>query len=56
MPNYVLGAESIEVNLSPDAFHRWAGHYYKCRQDFDSPHRFSPVPYFLLCHSIELEI
>ncbi len=46
----------IFANLSPDAFHRWAQHYYKCRQDFESPHRISPVPYFLLCRAIELEI
>ena len=36
------------------AFHRWATHYYKCRQDFQCPHPFSPVPYFLLCRAIEL--
>jgi hypothetical protein len=36
------------------AFHRWATHYYKCRQDFQCLHPFSPVPYFLLCRAIEL--
>ena len=46
----------IQDNLSPDAFHRWATHYYKCRQNFKSPDKFSPVPYFLLCRAIELEI
>jgi hypothetical protein len=51
---YVQG---IEVNVSPDAFHIYAGHYYKCKQDFKSPDDyFSPVPYFLLCRAIELEI
>jgi hypothetical protein len=48
-------AGGIDANLSPDAFHRWATHYYKCRHDFASPHKFSPVPYFLLCRAIELE-
>lgn len=43
-------------NLSPDAFHLWATHYYKCEQDFVSPTKFSPVPYFLLCRAIELEL
>ena len=52
----VSGAGGIDANLSPDAFHRWATHYYKCRHDFVSPHKFSPVPYFLLCRSIELEL
>jgi hypothetical protein len=51
---YVQG---IEVNVSPDAFHIYAGHYYKCKQDFKPPDNyFSPVPYFLLCRAIELEI
>jgi hypothetical protein len=48
--------KGIELNLSPEAFHRWAEHYYKCKQDFESPHNFSPVPYFLLCRALELEI
>jgi hypothetical protein len=44
------------VNISPDAFHRWAIHYQKCKHDFQCPHPFSPVPYFLLCRAIELEL
>lgn len=49
-------AGGIDANLAPDAFHRWATHYYKCKQDFVGPHKFSPVPYFLLCRAIELQI
>ena len=56
MSDQAIGMSPIEVNLSPDAFHRWATHYYKCKQDFKPPHPFSPVPYFLLCRAIELEI
>ena len=52
----IIRAGSINANISPDAFHRWATHYLKCRKDFQSPHKFSPVPYFLLCRAIELEI
>jgi len=52
----ISGAGGINANLAPDAFHRWAQHYYKCKQDFASPQRFSPVPYFLLCRAIELEL
>src|SRR5262249_32909857 len=44
------------ANISPEAFHRWARHYLKCKQDFQSPDGFSPVPYFLLCRALELEI
>jgi hypothetical protein len=50
------GAGGIDANLSPDAFHRWATHYQKCRKYFRCRDKFSPVPYFLLCRAIELEI
>ena len=45
-----------EVKVSPEAFHLYATHFYKCKQDFKSPDDWSPVPYFLLCRAIELEI
>jgi hypothetical protein len=51
-----IRTESLELNLSPEAFHRYAIHYYKCKQDFNCPDDVSPVPYFLLCRAIELEI
>ncbi|MBI4167186.1 MAG: hypothetical protein HY508_15785 [Acidobacteria bacterium] len=54
--NQVIHVQGLFVNLSPDAFHMWARHYYKCKQDFESPNSFSPVPYFLLCRAIELEV
>jgi hypothetical protein len=54
--NQIIRVGGIHVNLSPDAFHRWATHYLKCKKDFQCPHPFSPVPYFLLCRAIELEI
>lgn len=54
--NQIVRPGAIKANLSPDAFHRWATHYLKCRKDFQCPHKFSPVPYFLLCRAIELEI
>jgi hypothetical protein len=52
----VIAPGGINANLAPDAFLRWANHYYQCRQSFQSPHSFSPVPYFLLCRAIELAI
>jgi hypothetical protein len=52
-----INMKSIEVNLSPNEFHRYATHYYKCKRDFTPPdNKPSPVPYFLLCRAIELEI
>jgi len=52
----ISGAGGINANLAPDAFHRYATHYLKCRRDFQCPDKFSPVPYFLLCRAIELSI
>ncbi|MCX6011346.1 MAG: hypothetical protein NT134_03680 [Chloroflexi bacterium] len=52
----ISGAGGINANLSPDAFHRLATHYLKCRQDFQCPSKFSLLPYFLICRTIELEI
>jgi hypothetical protein len=52
----VIKPDGFDENLSPEAFHRWAEHYYQCKQDFRIPGALSPVPYFLLCHAIELEL
>jgi hypothetical protein len=54
--NQVTQVGAIDANLAPDAFRRWANHYYECKQQFVPPHSFSPVPYFLLCRAIELGI
>jgi hypothetical protein len=52
-----INMKSIEWNLSLDEFHRYATHFYKCKRDFTPPDdKRSPVPYFLLCRAIELEI
>jgi hypothetical protein len=56
MSDYVLKAQGLFINVSPDAFHMWATHYFKCQRDFQCPDSFSPVPYFLLCRAIELEL
>ncbi|MDA2921202.1 hypothetical protein MYX76_17215 [Desulfobacterota bacterium AH_259_B03_O07] len=56
MSQTISGVGGIKGNLAPDAFHRWATHYYKCKKDFRCPHSFSLVPYFLLCRAIELEL
>ena len=49
-------SEPIFSNISPEAFQMWATHFYKCKQDFVKPEGFSPVPYFLLCRAIELQL
>ncbi len=52
----VISPPAIVVNLSPDAFHLWAGDFLKAARDFRRPDRFSPVPHFLICKAIELEL
>jgi hypothetical protein len=52
----ILEVPFLQANLSPLAFRFSAKHYYKCKQDFICPDKFSVVPYFLLCRSIELSI
>lgn len=44
------------VNLSSVGFRLWASHFLQCRKSFVPPEGFSPVPYFLLCLAIELEL
>lgn len=51
-----IHAEGFDANVAPYAFHMSAVHYYKYKQDFEAPDEFSPVPYFLLCRAIELEL
>lgn len=56
MTDVVIKVEGLYANMSPYAFHMWATHYFKCWQQFESPSTFSPVPYFLLCRTMELAI
>ena len=54
MTNYILKAEPGHINLSPVGFRLLAQDFFKCYLDFKEPRRFSFVPYFLCCRSIEL--
>lgn len=56
MTNYVLNAETGHINLSPTLFHRYARGYLECERAFRSVSQYSPVPYFLVCRAIELEL
>ena len=44
------------LNVSPTMFHLFAAQYYRCKQTFQPQEPVSPVPYFLLCRAIELEL
>lgn len=46
----------VSANVSPMAFRLWASHYMRCYETFDAMGKFSPVPYFLLCRTIELSL
>ena len=51
----IANVAPVVLNLSPEAFHLYACHHLKCKVDFKLPH-FSPLPYYLLCRAIELEL
>jgi hypothetical protein len=55
-PPHVFQAQGFLANLSPMAFRKWARQYYECAIPLLSRTEFSPVPYFLLCRAIELEL
>src|SRR3712207_5814924 len=47
----------LKKALRPSAYHTWAKHWYKCKQDFEPPDdTFTPLPFFLLCRAIELQL
>lgn len=55
-PPQVVQVEGFFANLSPMAFQKWARQYYECAIPLLSQTEFSPVPYFLLCRAIELQL
>ncbi len=55
MANIVITAETGHFNLSPILFHNYALQYLECCHSFDAETN-SPVPYFLVCRAIELEL
>ncbi len=55
-PPHVVQVQGFFANLSPMAFRKWARQYYECAAPLLSRTEFSPVPYFLLCRAIELEL
>ena len=54
MAKYVLKAEGVHYHLSPYAFVSYAEDFYDAAISHDSNKHFSPVSYYLICHSIEL--
>jgi len=56
MGNYVLKAESGVLYISPLGFHRYASEFLRATQSFKITDSFSPVPYYLICRSMELAL
>ncbi len=58
MAAHVINAKvgTFRVNVSPVLFHEYAVQYLHCRRSFTTGGVYSPVPYFLLCRAIELEL
>lgn len=47
--------DTVHLKISPDGYALWSRHFYEFSQAH-TPSGFSPVPYFLLCCSIELAL
>jgi hypothetical protein len=56
MGNYVLKAEPGLLHISPLGFHRYASEFLRAAQGFKINDGFSPVPYYLICRSMELAL
>ena len=56
MTDSVLEAETTHFYVSPFIFVIYAEDFYKASVAYNPQRPFSPVKYFLLCHSIELSL
>jgi hypothetical protein len=54
MAKYVLKAEPIVIKLTPYGFHKYAKDYFSVAESLAKNVKYSPVPYFLYCRTIEL--
>jgi hypothetical protein len=54
--NYTLQAEPGHVNVSPFGFHHYATHFLQVARSIQPGSTFSPVAYYLYCHSLELSL
>ena len=54
--NIMIQAEPIVININPFGFHKYAQEFLRAEEAFQATDNFSPVPYYLLCRSIELSL
>lgn len=52
--NVVIKAEPITLHISPYGFFHYGKEFFNVAKDIKQSTNYSPVPYFLYCHSIEL--
>ncbi len=52
--NQTIVVPSITANLSPLGFHHFGSDFVTAASAFPSTDRYSPLPYYLYCHAIEL--
>jgi hypothetical protein len=52
----MIQAEPIVFNIKPYGFQRYAQEFMYAERTFEATDNFSPVPYYLLCRSIELSL
>ena len=56
MGNVVIKVAPMVLYISPWGFHRYASEFLRAAKDFKINDAFSPVPYYLICRSIELAL
>jgi len=54
MTDYTLEAESGSFHITPEGFYHYAVSFLNHAQIDNREKRFSPVPYYLICHALEL--
>lgn len=52
--NNLIKIEPLKFNITPFGFHKYASDYLDTADNWSSESKYSPVPYFLYCRSIEL--
>lgn len=54
--NVSIEVHTGHLNISPELFRMWAQQYLQARRSIVIDAQFTPVPYFLLCMAIELQL
>jgi len=52
-----IEGKALNINIRPSGYYRYAHEYFRAYKQFISQDKgFTPVPYYLICHSIELAL